>query len=241
MARRVVVATGTGATVLDAETHTPEATFRVRRRRRRGHLAEQQLRLRHHADRAAGDRHDRADAGLDGASRSRRQELHDVAVTSDGTHALITDPTANRLWNVTVPGGFVNPSPTFTSPEAITVNGGTAWLTTKAATTGSLIEFNASTLATLGTDGFDGDPMAVATTPIGDYVYVSITAAGRLMAFHHTAPGTTTPVSATTLTATRPSVSWCCPTAGRLRCVERDDSAPRNWRLRAHRRRARDR
>ena len=51
------------------------------------------------------------------------------------------------------------------------MNGSTAWLTTKAATTGALVELNASTLGVLSTNGFDGDPLAVAATPAGDYVY----------------------------------------------------------------------
>ncbi len=130
-------------------------------------------------------------------------KLHDIAITSDNNRALVTDPTGNKLWNIQV-SGVVLGSKAFTSPEAITVNGATAWLTTKAATTGTLVELDASTLAQLGSDPFDGDPMAVATTPADDYVYVSLTAAGRLMSFQHTGPGATTPIGSTTLTGDSP-------------------------------------
>ncbi|HEY3833653.1 MAG TPA: IPT/TIG domain-containing protein [Acidimicrobiia bacterium] len=202
---RVVVATSTGATVLDTETHTAEATFAF--------AGADDVAISPNGNWAyvttptalqVIDMTGPTPVYDGGFPVPGAGKLHDVAITSDGTHALITDPTANKLWNVTVGSGFVNPSPSFTSPEAITVHGNTAWLTTKAASTGSLIELNASTLATLGTDGFDGDPMAVATSPAGDYVYVSLTNAGRMMAFHHTAPGATTPVGATTLTGDAP-------------------------------------
>ncbi len=212
---RVVVATSAGATVIDTATRTVQAKFAFAGAddvavAPNSHFAyvttPKALQV---LDLTGPTPIVDAPIPLPGATK-----LHDVAVTSDGAHALVTDPTGNKVWNVSVPGGFVPPPFTFTSPEAITVHGDTAWLTTKTGPTGALVELQASTLAPLGSEPFDGDPMAVATTPAGDYVYVALTAAGKLLAFHHTAPGTAALAGTTALTGKSPLGLVLLPNGG---------------------------
>jgi DNA-binding beta-propeller fold protein YncE len=120
--------------------------------------------------------------------------LTGIALTSDGKEALVTDPTASKVWIISLNGkggGKVVGSKAMDFPTGIAVSGTVAFVTIDPGPTaaGIVITFDTTTNGNLDSVQVGRDPRQVVASPLGDFVYVSNAGDGTVTTIQHAGPG----------------------------------------------------